>query len=99
MVKGFITINIPVACISCPLCYKSEMIHIGEFKYQQLYRCGKEPDDIEDGVLNNILYEKPSWCPIKPVPEKQTRDYPEYDKYITGYDDGWDDCLEEILGE
>ena len=38
-------------------------------------------------------------CPIKELPYKQVRDYPEYDKYITGYDDGWDYCIDEILGE
>ena len=42
---------------------------------------------------------KPDWCPLKEFPEKQVRDYPEYDRYITGYDDGWDACLEEIIGE
>lgn len=42
---------------------------------------------------------KMSRCPLKEIPEKQVRDYPEYDRYITGYDDGWDDCLDEILGE
>lgn len=43
--------------------------------------------------------EKPDWCPLKALPKKQVRDYPEYDKYITGYDDGWDACIDEILGD
>ena len=41
---------------------------------------------------------KPDWCPLVEVPSKQTRDYPEYDRYVIGYDDGWDACIDEILG-
>lgn len=38
-------------------------------------------------------------CPLKQLPKKHVRDYPGYDGYITGWDDGWDACLDEILGE
>jgi hypothetical protein len=49
--------------------------------------------------LDSFMY-KPDWCPLVELPKYQVRDYPEYDRYITGYDDGWDACINEIiLGE
>lgn len=53
------------------------------------------------GVTGYSIYNgrAEKYCPIKELPEKQVRDYPEYDKYIAGYDDGWDACIDEILGE
>ena len=52
------------------------------------------------GTLKTLeITVRPNWCPLREVPERQVRDYPGYDRYITGYDDGWDDCLNEILGE
>ena len=41
---------------------------------------------------------KPDWCPLKPLPEKDNFDDP-YDEYYTGYHDGWNRCLMEIVGE
>lgn len=101
MPKGLIIVDIPRSCIECPLCYESEMIPLGRFMLEEEHRCKLCPVNIENENLNTFLLwgGKPSWCPLKEIPEKKTRDYPEYDSYITGYDDGWDDCLDEILGE
>lgn len=57
----------------------------------------------KDGVARQIrddLYgvKKQDWCPLKPLPEKDDFDDP-YDEYYTGYRDGWNRCLEEIVGE
>lgn len=35
---------------------------------------------------------KPNWCPLKPAPEK-------VDVFMDEWADGYNDCLEEILGE
>ena len=41
--------------------------------------------------------EKPSWCPIKPMPSKKDVDYSKEFDYQDGYyAEGWNDCLEEI---
>ena len=41
--------------------------------------------------------ERPSWCPIKPLPEKKPdRAYWHDDEFSEGYRDGWNACLEEI---
>lgn len=44
------------------------------------------------------LMKKPKWCPLMDLPEKDNFDDP-YDEYYTGYRDGWNRCLEEIVGE
>ena len=100
MTKCFILLDKPTTCAECPFCYKAEMTALGNFMYEQEYRCKRCPKEYQDRNINAfLLCCRPHWCPLKNVPEKQVRDYPEYDRYITGYDDGWDDCLEQILGE
>lgn len=39
--------------------------------------------------------QKPSWCPLKPMPEPKDIGYPNND-YDVGFGDGWDACLKEI---
>ena len=85
MSKGIVVVNIPEKREKCPL-----------YDYEDGYctgKCGNKKYDHIYCLGVDIC------CPIKPLPEKQTRDYPEYDRYITGYDDGWDACINEILGE
>lgn len=84
MSKAILVLDeMPRYCEACPFCYD---------KYHEGSWCD---------LLNEPVpqWERFEYCPIKELPEKQVRDYPEYDRYITGYDDGWDACLDEILGE
>ena len=41
------------------------------------------------------LSEKPDWCSLRLLPEKDDWNDP-YDEYYTGYANGWNRCLEEI---
>lgn len=84
MSKGILVLEwMPTYCSECTFCYE---------KYNEGSWCD---------LLNEQVYQwgKPDHCPLRELPGKQVRDYPEYDRYITGYDDGWDDCINEILGE
>ena len=74
----------PDMCIDCPM---------SGYSSQGLPFCKAMKRHLDTFV------KKPEWCTLKEIPEKQVRDYPEYDRYITGYDDGWDACIDEILGE
>ena len=56
--------DMPTTCIECPLSYKAELLLEGNFLYRQLYRCNVQPEDVEDCYLQNILTEKPKWCPL-----------------------------------
>ena len=39
---------------------------------------------------------RPSWCPIKPLPKKKT---PNGSDIFNDYVRGWNECVDEILGE
>ena len=41
---------------------------------------------------------RPTWCPLKPLPEKNTWDITK-NGHVTEYAEGWNACLDEILGE
>ena len=48
--------------------------------------------------------DKPDWCPLNPVPEKaEVSDCDELcdtdDWYDSGYADGYNACIDEILGD
>lgn len=74
----------PDMCRNCPLF---------DFNNRGEPICNKENKCIDS------MHRKPDWCPLVELPKYSVRDYPEYDRYVTGYDDGWDACINEILGE
>ena len=39
--------------------------------------------------------ERPSWCPLKPLPKKKNTDF--HPNVV--YANGWNDCLKEIKGD
>ena len=65
MDKAVFIMDMPSACVECPFYYKAELLSMGNFIYKQLYRCKVEAQDVEDVYLENILKEKPKWCPLK----------------------------------
>lgn len=86
MNKMIAIIDRPGDCFDCPLLHRDLGIN---------HKCV-----LSNKFMNSIdLTKRLDWCLLKQVPEKQVRDYPEYDEYITGYDDGWDACIDDILGE
>lgn len=97
MSKAVLVMDMPENCLECPLCYKADKLSLGDFKYQILYRCRMEPDDIEEVYLEDIIHKKPDWCPLKPMPEKIHNDNG-YDEYSDGYDAGWNSCIDAIGG-
>ena len=43
--------------------------------------------------------ENPDWCPLKPMPNKNTKQYSDGYKYGKGYQNGYNACIDEILGD
>lgn len=85
MSKGILLLEwMPSYCSDCIFCYER-------------HQDGSWCELLNERVFNQ--WGKLDMCPLKELPEKQVRDYPEYDRYVTGWDDGWDACLDEILGE
>lgn len=62
--------------------------------YNKKWFCLATNKDIDIGDRYNI----PTWCPLKPMPDKKEEGYPN-DDYTIGKADGWNDCLREITGE
>ena len=96
MAKGIIVLDeIPKSCIECPMCYHATDMSIGKFQYERLYRCGLEPEDLEQVYLEDICHKKPDWCPIVTAPERAN-----HENHCDGgrYDKGFNDCLDEIFG-
>lgn len=56
------------------------------------YYCKVNYRDIES------LNIRQDWCPLRLLPEKDDWNDP-YDEYYTGYSNGWNSCLKEIIGE
>ena len=50
---------------------------------------------IGESICNAVDWEeRPSWCPLRPLPHKLQADW-----YTDGYKEGFNACLEEITGE
>lgn len=43
------------------------------------------------------LMKKPKWCPLRDLPEKDTKSYFP-DEFEDGYAAGWNGCIDEITG-
>ena len=57
MAKGIILLeDIPRSCVECPMCYHATDMSIGKFQYERLYRCGLEPEDVEQVYLEDICH-------------------------------------------
>ena len=68
MAKGIIVLDdIPRSCFGCPMCYYAEDMSLGQFKFERLYRCKLESEDVGQVYLEDICHTKPDWCLIKPM--------------------------------
>lgn len=85
MSKGIIILNeIPEKCDQCLV------------RHPGLAYCQITQKSTSHSSTGKPLNEKkrPSWCPIRPVPEEINR----VSLGDMGYKRGWNDCLKEILG-
>ena len=96
MRKSVLVIDTPENCLDCQFCYELD---------EGVEACCSISDDDEDASLmkkidceHGYCQGKPDWCPLMDLPEKDDFD-DLYDEYYTGYHDGWNSCLKEIVGE
>lgn len=96
MSKSVLVMDTPENYLDCQLCYELDE---GVEAY-----CSISDDDKDANIMKKIdckygyCQGKPDWCPLMDLPEKDDFDDP-YEEYYTGYRDGWNRCLEEIVGE
>lgn len=92
MAKAMLIMDMPSSCSECEFCRETgEDRHVCE---QKVFngRCKRINYDVE-----NYMYEKPTWCPLREVPQKK-----EFVNLETAYDRiikrGYNACIDEILG-
>ena len=86
MNKSILVIDTPENCFDCPLCINDE--------YGLSLKCCLKYKEYVDKKG------KPNWCPLKQLPEKYDVENARYwgEEYSYGYDNGYNDCIDEILG-
>lgn len=101
MSKSILVLDTPRACIECPLSYPKDKITVEPYVYRQLFSCQCVPEDVEDIYVQDILNEKPDWCPLREIPQKTAkRDLADFSKgYSDGWNKGYNAAIEEILKE
>lgn len=82
MSKSVLVIDTPENCYSC---YLRKIIRNWSY-------CAVKSERIKDSMV------KPDWCPLKPLPEKNTTENDMTD-YQCGLVDGLNQCIDEITGE
>ena len=88
MNKSILVIDTPSHCGECQI--RFDDIYSNWCSYEN-----PEPNGVYKYVESKI---KPDWCPLRPMPEKMTG----YDsiKWQWGeYEDGWNQCIDAIMGE
>lgn len=88
--KAVLVIDMPSCCAECPL-----MLWDAESEYYGAC-CPtlKEVNCVADSYKENENKgTKPNWCPLKPIPEQMSWGH------TADYIEGYNACLEEILGE
>ena len=84
--KAILILDMPSDCNHC------QFADFGNGQWECNQRKGKRIGE------SMKISSTPSWCPLKPMPEKKEEGYPN-DDYTIGKADGWNECLYEILGE
>ncbi len=68
-----------------------------ELKYEELYFDGVIRYTNNEFNSGYKFLKETGRCLLKPLPDKIDQGYP-CEKYDEGYSDGWDECIETILG-
>lgn len=97
MSKSVLVIDTPENCYDCPFgtAYCGEFEYVG---YCELADCL----DYDVILMTEEHYDcesksRPDWCPLKPLPEKNTTENDMTD-YQCGMVDGRNQCIDEITG-
>lgn len=95
MNKVILVMNDPMFCSNCPLAKSYKHIMTAE----EHWFCGvghstKNGDVFEKIDINSEA--RPDWCPLKPLPEKDTRNHAW--EWGQGHQRGWNQCIDKILG-
>lgn len=89
--KSILIIDTPTRCFDCPLFTDDEDdCHYGFCDNRNILK----QKEAQEKVRFN---EKPTWCPLRPLPQKIYAVY--RGDYEYGVADGWNACVDVIVGE
>ena len=89
MSKAILALEMPNKCAECPLSCDI----MGDYN-KNLCRC------YEEYMVNPNSEKRPDWCPLKELPIKDSKmSMIKSIDYSKGLVDGWNSCIDEILGE
>ena len=87
--KGIIVLDeVPKKCNQCNFWFGKATVPVE-------YRCMGVHREITE---NELIKEKPDWCPIKLTPDKKDIKTAE-NMTSLGWIEGWNACIDEIIGE
>lgn len=89
--KAILVFDKPNNCYDCKYCRF-------DARRYNFRGCILTDTEVQDGTID-IRKEVHSCCPLKPIPKKQEHRKGLCSDFILGFEDGWNDCLNEITGE
>lgn len=87
--KAILVMDMPEGCDNCPFNFVTDYSEYCGFNDDRY------PKDVYDFVTTRT---KPSWCPLKPMPEKYDLNKPHTIDWTGEYEEGYNACIDEILG-
>lgn len=96
MDKMILVMDDPIFCCNCPLA-KSRKHNITK---EEIWICGIAQKDEYDYFWNPVDMDsdtKPDWCPLISTPEKKLP-YITSSDHLIGFGEGYNACVDEILG-
>lgn len=85
MSKSALIIDTPETCMGC------------NFFYIDAEECREDCMAREERKLVDLkVYDKPDWCPLKPLPKPIPPERADY-AHEASYIEGWNECLEKIM--
>ena len=84
MSKSVLVMDMPNSCNDCV--------------FHNYHFCNITGENIDKNLYDLMEYKKPNTCPLKELPDERHNDL-EYDGFMDGYDDGWNEFRDRILGE
>lgn len=87
--KAILLVDMPSNCRECTF-YDDEIIP----------SCWAHMSFTGRTIINYELLDKKQFCPLKPLPQKKESSLiVDGEKVNSAYEEGWNDCVDEILGE
>ena len=95
MSKAILITDMPSTCAYCDFCHTKE--YNSRHKLDGEKFCGILNEDVE--VWYHYGTKRPKFCPLKEMPEKYDMNVPHTRDWDGEYECGWNDCIDDILGE